>query len=941
MPSSSLPANLPRPRDEATSARDEVNGPSSSWPRLFDAALLLSFLGLTFLLGVFLLKDTDFWWHLRTGDMVRQQGRVPRTDPFVYGVPDRPWIDLHWVFQVAISWLHERGGVPALTLAKCAVTTLAVLLLISAKRREWPLWAMLLAWLPALLVLGGRMYVRPETLTLLYLSIYLAVLFRIDRKPWLVMVLPLVQAAWVNTQGLFVLGPVLLAMALADAALRPGSLAPSKGRWWRTVLAGAVLTGLACLVNPYGLAGALYPLELARTMSNPIFSLNIAELTPVPVFLARDRGIVSLPMWLHFATLVVGALSFLGPLAWRVFVRLRPGPEVEAGPEARSVKAGKSRKGRAARAPRSSRKAKAVDAPTEAGWRPSVFRLLLFAGFSVLSMRATRNSHQFAAVVGTVTAWNLGEWAYAVRSRAASRGGAGGQAVVPRLATLALLLGVVTWVASGSYYAAAREGRVIGLDEQPLWFPHEAVKFAGMEGMPPRFLSYHIGHASLYDYYHGPGRKVFADARLEVIGPELFERYMTLERRIVDDAPGWSRELDAIGRPVVLADHEMNASVSARLLASADWRCVWFDPIAAVFVHAAHDEIVRRYQVDFAGRHFRPGPETEPRGADALLASARGIRNIASLLPPGGPGRAGLVLLGMAHARRYEQALPGVADGWKMLGQLEMLRDVSSVQPAPRFRMPFDPVLDLSTVRSTHALKRALEATPDDFSTLLMLERAFETRGMTEAAVPLLERLVGLTAVNRIQVQTQAQAAASLAAGRAALGPEPAPAWQNLDELRGIVSDLLARGRARSAALYLEKASPAESRPWDETDRIATLWLHLGEPARAREVWLGASGLPSSGPGVRLARVAVTHLVEGRFEAARRSFDEALAAGPDLFEAHYGRAILEQDAGRAGEALAAARRAEASAPSDWARSAARGVVSLVTPYAVPPLAEGR
>ena len=71
---------------------------------------------------------------------------------------------------------------------------------------------MLIAWLPALLVLGGRMYVRPETLSLLYLSIYLAVLFRIDRLPALAFVLPVVQVAWVNTQGLFVLGPIVLAL---------------------------------------------------------------------------------------------------------------------------------------------------------------------------------------------------------------------------------------------------------------------------------------------------------------------------------------------------------------------------------------------------------------------------------------------------------------------------------------------------------------------------------------------------------------------------------------------------------------------------------------------------------------------------------------------------------------------------------------------------------
>jgi hypothetical protein len=54
---------------------------------------------------------------------------------------------------------------------------------------------MILAWTPALLVLSGRMYIRPETLSLLYLSIHLAVLCRWDRRPWLAWLLPFVQAA--------------------------------------------------------------------------------------------------------------------------------------------------------------------------------------------------------------------------------------------------------------------------------------------------------------------------------------------------------------------------------------------------------------------------------------------------------------------------------------------------------------------------------------------------------------------------------------------------------------------------------------------------------------------------------------------------------------------------------------------------------------------------
>ena len=101
---------------------------------------------------------------------------------------------------------------PALTLAKAAITCLAVFLLITARRRSWPVWTMILAWLPALLVLSGRMYVRPETLSLLYLSIYLAVICRWDRFPLLAWLLPLVQLAWVNTHGLFVLGPIVVAL---------------------------------------------------------------------------------------------------------------------------------------------------------------------------------------------------------------------------------------------------------------------------------------------------------------------------------------------------------------------------------------------------------------------------------------------------------------------------------------------------------------------------------------------------------------------------------------------------------------------------------------------------------------------------------------------------------------------------------------------------------
>ena len=69
----------------------------------------------------------------------------------------------------------------------------------------------------------------------------------------------------------------------------------------------------------------------------------------------------------------------------------------------------------------------------------------------------------------------------------------------------AALAVLVLWVGSGRYFRMTGEGRTIGFGEDALWFPHEAAKFAGKEGMPSRFLSFHNGHAALFEYYHGPG----------------------------------------------------------------------------------------------------------------------------------------------------------------------------------------------------------------------------------------------------------------------------------------------------------------------------------------------------------------------------------------------------------------------------------------------------
>jgi tetratricopeptide (TPR) repeat protein len=907
--------------------------PGSPAPRIaLNAALLAGFLGLTFLLGIFPLADTDFWWHLRTGDLIRQTGRIPHVDPYLFGgAPVKPWIDLHWGFQVLVSLGHALGGVDLLTLAKCAITTAAVAILLAARRRGWPLWVMVLAWVPALLLLAGRMYVRPETLTLLYLAAFLTILERWWDRPRFAFALPLIQVLWVNTQGLFVFGPIVLGFALLDAATRPAAFSPERRRWWRIALGCSAATGLACLLNPYGLAGALFPLQLLRTMGTKEFE-TIGELMPVPTFI-RQAGWHNLSIQLHLATTVLGGLSFLIPLLWRWIAR-------------RTVHAAAPLEAAAPRRRRSARSRVAASHPstgTPHSWRLSPFRLLLYTAFSLLSWKATRNSHQFAAVVGAVTAWNFGEWAAALSRRAAER-----PERVPsprrlratRLAALGGVLGLIVFVATGAFYRVVGEGRTVGLGERPLWFPHAACVATGAPGMPERFVCIHNGHAALWEYHNGPARKVYTDARLEVIGPNLFKEYGALQRSIATNQ-GWQPWFAERGNPGLLIDLVQAgefATMAANVLADPSWRCVWFDAIASAFVHESYPDAGG--PVDFDARHFDPDPATDPRDLAGLLATAKALLAVAGPLHaiPEMP-RSGeiarrraiaerLTRLAQGYAQRALRIEPQSDEAWKYLGQAQALRaERVAVPMMGRFAEPYDPLVDLPTLRATYALRRAVALRGDDIASLFGLVGLYQGRGMSEAALPYVERLSGLRGRSETQSALIEGARGALPRLRQQVAAMPSDEWKNLSELDALVRARIDKGQAQSAAELLERAYPPRARSWELTDRIATLYLHLGLPERARAVWNAATAVPR--PGLRAARVALTYWIEGQDEPAREAFAAALANEPGLFEAHYVLAVMETDLGRREAALASARAALEVAPGEVARAVLRALVGLL------------
>ncbi len=919
--------------------------------RTLDVAIALALLALVFLLGVFPLKDTDFWWHLRAGDLIRATGSVPRVDLFTYAIPNRPWIDLHWIFQVLISHGYEHGGVPLLNVAKCAVATVAIALLLRSRLREAPLWARALAWLPALLLLGGRMYIRPETMSLLYMAIYLAVLSRLDEHPSRALILPVVQLFWVNSHGLFVFGLIFWACALFEAIFRKGSLTPERRRWWLMVGGAAALSGLVCFVNPYGIRGALYPFELLATMSNPIFAETIAELQSVPSFIA-STGLDNLPLRLHLLTAALGAASFVIPIVWLAWTRVvdvaRLPATVVADRKTRSK--GREKQGGRAAKPQASSKTKPTRAKaTESGrvvWELSFFRLFLYLALTALSFRATRNSHQFAAVVGAITAWNFGDWAAAIVARQGALGRAGtiAGALRCRGLSLATVVAVFVWVAGGWFYAATGEGRTIGLGEEPHWFPHRAAAFAGRPEMPPRMIGFHLGIPPLYEYMFGPERKVFIDARLEVVGERSYTRYHDLERLLVSDRPEWRGELASIGLPIVVADHQYSSSVEATLLASGDWRCVYWDELAGVYVHQSYREVVERDEVVFGAAHFARGGDLESLSLADAATAARGGRNVASGLSARRRDdlAAPIIWEAMDHARRAFVSTTEAAEAWKMFAHLVNLTGRAGPEASGRYRRPFDPLLDLATLRATYATRRAIERNPDDFTLLFMLAEQYRSRGMDAELLPVLERLADLSPKNKTQtsllasLRAQARSLRATLKGTADQEPARGKAWSNLSELEVAVTALLDAGRVASAAEVLAEAYPAEARPWRVADRLALLELHLGRPERARAIWHDAKIEPAAKAvyePLRFAREALAEFVGADYDRARELYHDAIARDPSLFEEHYVLSLLECEDGHATSALESARAAERTAPNATAREASKRLIERLEPFA--------
>jgi hypothetical protein len=219
---------------------------------------LAALLGLTalFLLGLFSteLADSDAWWHLKTGQYIVTQHRLPYPDPFAYttalakpayageAVTQRFNLTHEWLAQALMYLIESAGGLGAVVLWKALLLTLCCGLTASIARRRtnsWP-WGIAAA-LAAATALVDFAHDRPSLLSYAFPFAFIAIL-ETRRRLWL---LPILALVWANCHGGFFLGWVVCGVYCAEALL---TRAPDA----RRILAFSGAAVLASGLNPNG-----------------------------------------------------------------------------------------------------------------------------------------------------------------------------------------------------------------------------------------------------------------------------------------------------------------------------------------------------------------------------------------------------------------------------------------------------------------------------------------------------------------------------------------------------------------------------------------------------------------------------------------------------------------------------------------------------------------
>lgn len=231
------------------------------------------------------ISGNDFWWHVKVGENIVENGKVPTHDIFSWWGKENniPWTAHEWLSDLAFYGLMVLGGTPLVYLVclVAAMGLITVIWLFSKDHQEKNVLAGGLFFICLTVVAQSVIYPRPQLFSFFLLALELKILYNFyeDEDDRWIFILPLLSTIWSNLHGGF--SP--LAYGLPIMFLVAGAINFRFGRITAERMSKKALTRLGIvsalcvvgiLINPIGFKVLIYPFQ---NLGDSVSMNNIVE----------------------------------------------------------------------------------------------------------------------------------------------------------------------------------------------------------------------------------------------------------------------------------------------------------------------------------------------------------------------------------------------------------------------------------------------------------------------------------------------------------------------------------------------------------------------------------------------------------------------------------------------------------------------------------------
>jgi hypothetical protein len=228
----------------------------------FIVLFLLAYL--TWMIAACIGTGDDTYWHIKVGEWILDNHKVPKTGIFSYTAGNKPWVSHEWLSAIILYMAFKFAGWPGPVFLATLSITLTMWLLFDFLVKRISINICIIFTLFAYLLLIPHIMPRPHILILPIMVFWTTELIKASENqthpPYL---LSLVMILWSNMHGSFIMGIPFAIFFAAESifAIKDSSLRLKELKYWLLFL---LLSFTALFINPHGINGVLLPLQLTN-----------------------------------------------------------------------------------------------------------------------------------------------------------------------------------------------------------------------------------------------------------------------------------------------------------------------------------------------------------------------------------------------------------------------------------------------------------------------------------------------------------------------------------------------------------------------------------------------------------------------------------------------------------------------------------------------------